>query len=94
MKPSLAENTPLAKETVPTPPAPVVVYTFVIWDHDKGAASHLCPYGYSQEAIANMRGKVDNEDTGVGRQCVGNRHGRVLFWSSARRSIVLRGRNR
>ena len=37
------------------------VYTFVIWDHDKGATA-IYPRMATLEAIARMRGKV-NEDT-------------------------------
>jgi hypothetical protein len=37
------------------------VYTFVIWDHDK-AATAIYPRMATREAIARMRGKV-NEDT-------------------------------
>jgi hypothetical protein len=50
-----------------TPPSPgaspnyVTVYTFVIWDHDKGATV-IYPRMATLEAIAKMRGKV-NEDT-------------------------------
>jgi hypothetical protein len=39
----------------------VTVYTFVIWDHDKGATA-VYPRMATLEAIARMRGKV-NEDT-------------------------------
>ena len=39
----------------------VTVYTFVIWDHDKGATV-IYPRMATLEAIAKMRGKV-NEDT-------------------------------
>ena len=39
----------------------VTVYTFVIWDHDKGATVTY-PRMATLEAIAKMRGKV-NEDT-------------------------------
>jgi hypothetical protein len=62
---TLAENNPLATETAPTTTAPsvayVTVYTFVIWDHDKGATA-IYPRMATREAIAKMRGKV-NEDT-------------------------------
>ena len=65
MKHTLAESSPLATETVPTitatSPAHVTVYTFVIWDHDKGATA-IYPRMATREAIAKMRGKV-NEDT-------------------------------
>jgi hypothetical protein len=65
VKPTLAENSPLATETAPTTtatsPAHVTVYTFVIWDHDKGATA-IYPRMATREAIAKMRGKV-NEDT-------------------------------
>ena len=60
-----AENSPLATETAPTTTATsvayVTVYTFVIWDHDKGATA-IYPRMATPEAIAKMRGKV-NEDT-------------------------------
>jgi hypothetical protein len=39
----------------------VTVYTFVIWDHDQGATA-IYPRMATLEAIAKMRGKV-NEDT-------------------------------
>ena len=65
MKHTPAESSPLAAETVPTiaatSPAHVTVYTFVIWDHDKGATA-IYPRMATREAIAKMRGKV-NEDT-------------------------------
>ena len=65
MKPTLAESSPLATETASTTtatsPAYVTVYTFVIWDHDKGATA-IYPRMATREAIARMRGKV-NEDT-------------------------------
>ena len=37
------------------------VYTFVIWDHDRGATA-IYPRMATRETIARMRGKV-NEDT-------------------------------
>jgi hypothetical protein len=65
VKSTLAENSPLATETAltttATSPAHVTVYTFVIWDHDKGATA-IYPRMATREAIAKMRGKV-NEDT-------------------------------
>ena len=65
MKRTLAENNPLAAETPPATTAAsvayVTVYTFVIWDHDKGATA-IYPRMATHEAIAKMRGKV-NEDT-------------------------------
>jgi hypothetical protein len=65
VKYTLAESSPSATETVPTTtatsPAHVIVYTFVIWDHDKGATA-IYPRMATREAIAKMRGKV-NEDT-------------------------------
>jgi hypothetical protein len=65
VKRTLAENSPLATETVPTitatSPAHVTVYTFVIWDHDKRATA-IYPRMATREAIAKMRGKV-NEGT-------------------------------
>jgi hypothetical protein len=65
VKHTLAENSPSATETVPTitatSAAHVTVYTFVIWDHDKGATA-IYPRMATREAIAKMRGKV-NEDT-------------------------------
>ena len=65
MKRPLAENSPCATETAPTTTATsvvhVTVYTFVIWDHDKGATA-IYPRMATREAIARMRGKV-NEDT-------------------------------
>ena len=64
MKPTLAENSPLAADTAPITtaisPAYVTVYTFVIWDHDKGATT-IYPRKATREAIAKMRGKI-NED--------------------------------
>jgi hypothetical protein len=65
VKPTLAENSRSAAETAcettATSPAYVTVYTFVIWDHDKGATA-IYPRMATREAIAKMRGKV-NEDT-------------------------------
>jgi hypothetical protein len=65
VKHTLAESNPSATETVSTitaaSPAHVTVYTFVIWDHDKGATA-IYPRMGTREAIAKMRGKV-NEDT-------------------------------
>lgn len=65
VKPTLAENSHSPVETAPNTtaaPAPhVTVYTFVVWDHDKGATA-IYPRMATREAIANMRGKV-NEDT-------------------------------
>src|SRR5882757_4527898 len=65
VKSTVADNSPLATETAPTTtatsPAHVTVYTFVIWDHDK-AATAIYPRMATREAIAKMRGKV-NEDT-------------------------------
>jgi hypothetical protein len=65
VKRTLAENSPLATESAPTTTATsagyVTVYTFVIWDHDKGATA-IYPRMATPEAIARMRGKV-NEDT-------------------------------
>ena len=65
MNRTLAENSPLATESAPTTTATsvayVTVYTFVIWDHDKGATA-IYPRMATPEAIAKMRGKV-NEDT-------------------------------
>jgi hypothetical protein len=65
VKSTLAEHGPLATETAPTTtatsPAHVTVYTFVIWDHDKRATA-IYPRMATREAIARMRGKV-NEDT-------------------------------
>ena len=48
-------------QTTKASPAYVTVYTFVIWDHDRGATA-IYPRMATVEAIANMRGKV-NEDT-------------------------------
>jgi hypothetical protein len=48
-------------QTTKASPAYVTVYTFVIWDHDKGATV-IYPRMATLEAIAKMRGKV-NEDT-------------------------------
>ena len=64
MKPTLAENSPLtetAPTTTGTSPAHVIVYSFVIWDHDKGATV-IYPRMATRDGIAKMRGKV-NEDT-------------------------------
>lgn len=65
MKPTLADNSHSAAETdLRTTEAPstyATVYTFVIWDHDKGATA-IYPRMATREAIAKMRGKV-NEDT-------------------------------
>jgi hypothetical protein len=40
------------------------VYTFVIYDHDKGATI-LYPRMATRETIANMRGKVNEETVWV-----------------------------
>ena len=65
MKPTPAETTHSANDTTPnttaTSPTYATVYTFVIWDHDKGATA-IYPRMATREAIARMRGKV-NEDT-------------------------------
>jgi hypothetical protein len=69
VKPTLAENNHLSAEAAPettaptnvTVPAHATVYTFVVWDHDKGATA-IYPRMATREAIAKMRGKV-NEDT-------------------------------
>lgn len=67
MKPTLtpAPDSQAPVETTPTTtsgsPSHVTVYTFVIWDHDKGATA-IYPRMATREAIAKMRGKV-NEDT-------------------------------
>jgi hypothetical protein len=65
VKPTLADNTHSAAEadlkTTAASPTYVTVYTFVIWDHDKGATT-IYPRMATREAIAKMRGKV-NEDT-------------------------------
>ncbi len=65
MKPTRAEKSHPAAETAPKTSAPspayATVYTFVIWDHDK-AATAIYPRMATREAIAKMRGKV-NEDT-------------------------------
>jgi hypothetical protein len=41
--------------------APVTVYTFIVWDHDRGA-NVIYPRMATLEAIRKMRGKV-NEGT-------------------------------
>lgn len=65
MKIIVAENNYSAPEAAATPtadsPAHVTVYTFVVWDHDKQATA-IYPRMATREAIAKMRGKV-NEDT-------------------------------
>jgi hypothetical protein len=65
LKPTLVENSHSAAETAPkttaASPTYVTVYTFVMWDHDKGATA-IYPRMATREAIAKMRGKV-NEDT-------------------------------
>jgi hypothetical protein len=65
VKPTLAENSHSEAETTPkttaASPAFVTVYTFVIWNHDIGATA-IYPRMATREAIARMRGKV-NEDT-------------------------------
>jgi hypothetical protein len=55
---SSPEQAPKAQAASPTY---VTVYTFVIWDHDKGATA-IYPRMATRDAIAKMRGKV-NEDT-------------------------------
>ncbi|MDB6108062.1 MAG: hypothetical protein JWO52_8061 [Gammaproteobacteria bacterium] len=65
MKPTLAENShseaATTSKTTADSPAFVTVYTFVIWNHDIGATA-IYPRMATREAIARMRGKV-NEDT-------------------------------
>lgn len=65
MKPTRAENTHSTAEPAPkttaASPTYVTVYTFVIWDHDK-ASTAVYPRMATREAIAKMRGKV-NEDS-------------------------------
>jgi len=65
VKPTPAKNSQSAAETATTTtagsPTHVTVYTFVIWDHDKGVTA-IYPRMATREAIARMRGKV-NEDT-------------------------------
>jgi hypothetical protein len=65
VKPTPAETNHSAPDTTLKPtgtsPAHATVYTFVIWDHDK-AATAIYPRMATREAIARMRGKV-NEDT-------------------------------
>lgn len=65
MRPTLAENEHLETEGTPdstaAPRSHVTVYTFVIWDHDKGTTA-IYPRMATREAIAKMRGKV-NEDS-------------------------------
>lgn len=65
MKPTPAENpnsvTDTAVKTTGTPSTYATVYTFVIWDHDKGTTT-IYPRMATRETIARMRGKV-NEDT-------------------------------
>jgi hypothetical protein len=65
VKPTLVEDGRSAAEAAPTATgasqAHVTVYTFVIWDHDK-CSTAIYPRMATREAIAKMRGKV-NEDT-------------------------------
>jgi hypothetical protein len=65
LKNTLAELDSANAQTLPqtkqASPAYVTVYTFVIWDHDRGATV-IYPRMGTAEAIAKMRGKV-NEDT-------------------------------
>jgi hypothetical protein len=72
VKTILAENSPSVAETPPKPtaasPTYVTVYTFVIWDHDKGATT-IYPRMATREAIANMRGKVNEDSAWVVDAC-------------------------
>ncbi len=64
MKQAPAQRDQTSVETTPptnSSPNYVTVYTFVIWDHDKGATA-IYPRMATLEAIAKMRGKV-NEDS-------------------------------
>jgi hypothetical protein len=66
VKPTRAEITdsgaePDHPDATPVSQTHVTVYTFVVWDHDKGATATY-PRMATREAIAKMRGKV-NEDT-------------------------------
>ena len=62
-----ANPTEPAKSDSPTAPSGgvetkyVMVYTFVIWDHDRGMTA-IYPRMATRETIAKMRGKV-NEDS-------------------------------
>jgi hypothetical protein len=65
VKPTLAEidriDANARPQTAKASAAYATVYTFVIWDHDK-AATVIYPRMATVEAIAKMRGKV-NEDS-------------------------------
>lgn len=65
LKPTPAQNhDPIAPNTADTKKDSheyATVYTFVIWDHDKGTTA-IYPRMATRETIARMRGKV-NEDT-------------------------------
>lgn len=52
---------PLTTPATGSQPKYATVYTFVIWDHDRGTTA-IYPRMATRETIARMRGKV-NEDT-------------------------------
>jgi hypothetical protein len=68
MKPTVAQNSHSAAQTASATtaisPTHVTVYTFVIWDHDKGATA-IYPRMATRETIAKMRGKVNEETAWV-----------------------------
>ena len=66
MKYKQAEQAPAEADPATLPGASsetkyTTVYTFVIWDHDRGSTT-IYPRMATREAIAKMRGKV-NEDS-------------------------------
>jgi hypothetical protein len=56
------ESQPAASTTAQTKYA--TVYTFVVWDHDRGATA-IYPRMATRETIAKMRGKVNEESAWV-----------------------------
>jgi predicted RNase H-related nuclease YkuK (DUF458 family) len=50
--------------STPTETKYATVYTFVIWDHDRGATA-IYPRMATRETIAKMRGKVNEETAWV-----------------------------
>ena len=67
MKPNPAEQAAAESErAASTSPQTqyATVYTFVIWDHDRGATA-VYPRMATRETIAKMRGKVNEETAWV-----------------------------
>ncbi len=64
LKPESDSNTPQAETKAATEVMYTTVYTFVIYDHDKGTTV-IYPRMATRQTIANMRGKVNEETAWV-----------------------------